>query len=207
MPYLRRLVSSGANQLVVRLKELPLERRIELGPRFVSEAIADLPLVAALEEPERADLGEAVADIHLYTAEGDHSDIFARGKLTGRLAVACSRCVDRVEVPVDEDIAVSFLPADRVPADDQVDEADEVTDDEDVYPYEGESIDLTTLFRERLIMAVPFAPLCRQDCKGLCPVCGAELNAGECGCDRDVGDPRLAALRDLARQAGPKPSN
>ena len=184
----------------MRLNELPLERRVELGPRFVSEAVSDLPMVAALDEADRGDLGEAVADVHVYSSEGDQTDIFARGKLTGHLAVACSRCVGRVDVPIDEDIAVSFLPADRVPGDDELDEA-AAEDDEDVYPYEGESIDLGALFRERLIMAVPFAPLCREDCKGLCPVCGAELNAGECGCEREVGDPRLSALRDLARDS------
>lgn len=198
VPYLRRFVATRS-QLIVRLKELPLKRRVELGPRFVADAVADLPLVAALSEADRADLGDAAADVELYASEGAHADIFARGALSGRLVVACSRCVDRVEVAISETLAVSFLPSDRVPDDDDIEGLTE--DDEDVYPYEGESLDLTTLFRERLIMAVPYAPLCKPDCKGLCTVCGAELNAKECGCDRDVGDPRLSALRDLAKKA------
>jgi uncharacterized protein len=197
VPYLRRFVATERSQLIVRLNELPLTRRVELGVRFVSDAVGDLPLVAALEGSDH-EASDAAADVEIYAAEGSAEDVFLRGKLTGHLMVACGRCVDPVKISLSEDLAVSFLPAARVP-DDNDDELEITEDDVDVYPYEGESLDLTTLFRERLIMAVPYAPLCREDCKGLCTVCGADLNSGECGCDRHVGDPRLAALRDLAK--------
>ena len=52
------------------------------------------------------------------------------------------------------------------------------------------------MLREQFVLAVPFAPLCREDCKGLCPQCGIDLNTGTCACEKPV-DPRLAALKGL----------
>ena len=58
-------------------------------------------------------------------------------------------------------------------------------------------IDVTELFRDELLAGQPMKNLCKEDCKGLCPVCGANLNDGDCGCDKRIVDPRLAALKDL----------
>ncbi|MBR2775369.1 MAG: DUF177 domain-containing protein [Selenomonadaceae bacterium] len=58
-------------------------------------------------------------------------------------------------------------------------------------------LDVTELLRDVLLAAQPMKNLCKADCKGLCPVCGANLNEGECGCKRVVVDPRLAALKDF----------
>ena len=59
-------------------------------------------------------------------------------------------------------------------------------------------IDVTELLRDELLAGQPMKNLCKADCKGLCPVCGANLNAGECDCDKLIVDPRLAALKQLA---------
>ena len=60
-----------------------------------------------------------------------------------------------------------------------------------------ELLDVTELLRDELLAGQPMKNLCREDCKGLCPVCGANLNEGECGCEKFVVDPRLAALQQL----------
>ncbi len=60
-----------------------------------------------------------------------------------------------------------------------------------------EVLDVTELLRDILLAVQPMKNLCKTDCKGLCPVCGANLNEGECGCKRFVVDPRLAALEDF----------
>ena len=60
-----------------------------------------------------------------------------------------------------------------------------------------ELLDVTELLRDELLAGQPMKNLCRADCKGLCPVCGANLNEGECGCEKFIVDPRLAALKDL----------
>ena len=58
-------------------------------------------------------------------------------------------------------------------------------------------IDVTELLRDELLAGQPMKNLCKADCKGLCPKCGANLNEGECGCDKFIVDPRLAALQQL----------
>ena len=58
-------------------------------------------------------------------------------------------------------------------------------------------IDVTELLRDELLAGQPMKNLCKADCKGLCPICGANLNEGECECDKFIVDPRLAALKDL----------
>ena len=66
--------------------------------------------------------------------------------------------------------------------------------------YSGKVIDLDPLVREQLVLSLPAYPVCREDCKGLCPVCGANLNERECGCDRHVPDPRWAGLKSIKLQ-------
>ena len=58
-------------------------------------------------------------------------------------------------------------------------------------------IDVTELLRDVLLAGQPMKNLCKADCKGLCPVCGANLNEGDCGCDKFIVDPRLAALKNF----------
>ena len=69
-------------------------------------------------------------------------------------------------------------------------------EDLDVFAYDGERIDIEPLFREQFVRFVPYAPLCAEDCKGLCSQCGIDLNSGTCSCEKPI-DPRLAALKGL----------
>ncbi|MBA2539513.1 MAG: DUF177 domain-containing protein [Deltaproteobacteria bacterium] len=151
----------------------------------------------ALEVPEvDPEAGHGVAELDLDAVE-THS--FANGQFTGEVTVACSRCVNPVKLPIDEKLHVTFLPASEMPADDDDESEDgaEVSEDDlDVFPFDGETIDLEPLFREQFVLAVPYAPLCREDCKGLCPQCGIDRNTGTCACEAP-GDPRLAALKGL----------
>lgn len=66
--------------------------------------------------------------------------------------------------------------------------------DEDTYPFEGDHLDLSPMVRDALLLELPLAPLCGEDCRGLCPACGADLNAGPCGCAASLGDPRWGVL-------------
>ena len=63
--------------------------------------------------------------------------------------------------------------------------------------YTGKVIDLDPIVREQVLLALPAYPVCNEGCKGLCPVCGANLNERECGCDRHVPDPRWAGLKNV----------
>ena len=63
--------------------------------------------------------------------------------------------------------------------------------------FEGDQIDFRAIIQEQVILAIPMQPICRQDCRGLCARCGANLNDGPCDCRGDDVDPRLAILKTL----------
>jgi uncharacterized protein len=95
----------------------------------------------------------------------------------------------RHEMPADDD-----EPAAAAAEDDDGAEVNE--EDIDVFPFDGERIDLEPVFREQFVLAVPYAPLCMETCKGLCPQCGIDRNTASCNCEPPI-DPRLAALKGL----------
>jgi uncharacterized protein len=196
----------------VRLKDLPAQRRIEVDGPFVAKTLAGLALREALEAPpDDPNAGAGVADLHLYM-DSEHATggghVFAQGTVEGWLTVACSRCVGPVRVPLRESLHVTFVPSSQT-ADAPAEEADEgevelAADDLDVFPYEGDVVDLEPLIREQFVLAVPFAPLCKDDCKGLCPQCGTDRNVASCTCEKPI-DPRFAALEALKKGLKPTP--
>ena len=98
-----------------------------------------------------------------------------------------------------ESLVVTYLPEGQVPGedDDELEGDEDAAEAEDTYAYEGETLEVEPMLRERLLLAIPYAPLCQDECLGLCSRCGGNLNDSECGCDRKVIDPRLAALRNI----------
>ena len=186
----------GPYQVLVR--DLPTHKTLEVGPDRVSDWLRGLPMRDALGAPAvDPQAGQGVADLELY-ADGDHA--FANGTFKGHLTVACSRCIEPVKLTLDEQLRVTFMPKSEMPADDAEAEGEEGaevdSEDLDVFPFDGETIDLEPLLREQFVLAIPFSPLCREDCKGLCAQCGINKNTEACNCERPI-DPRLAALKGL----------
>jgi uncharacterized protein len=187
----------------VLVRDLPTHRHFEIPSERVAEWVKGLPMRDALGAPDGdPQAGHGAADLDLY-ADGTH--VFAAGGFRGEVTVACSRCVEPVKLPIEEKLRVTFMPRHELPAEDgedarasaEADEGAEVAEDDlDLFPYDGELIDLEPLFREQFVLAVPFAPLCREDCKGLCPQCGIDRNTGTCSCEPPI-DPRLAGLKGL----------
>ncbi len=114
-----------------------------------------------------------------------------RGSLATVVASECRRCLQAVSVTVKADIHALFT------------KDQDALEDPDCYPVprEATQIDLRPAVREELLLAVPQWVLCRDDCRGLCPRCGKDLNAGACGCALPVDDrwQPLAALKDMVR--------
>ena len=114
--------------------------------------------------------------------------------LTGDTVVAmqCSRCLERYEQPLHIEIEEAFIPtvdiATGTPL--QIDEMDEA-----VLISEQHILDLSEILRQSILLALPMTPLCKPDCKGFCPICGANLNYETCTCQEEELDPRWAALR------------
>ncbi len=187
----------------VLVRDLPTHRRFDVPGERVAEWVKGLPMRDALAAPEGDPAaGHGTAELDLY-ADGSH--VFAAGTFRGEVTVACSRCIEPVRLPIDEKLRVTFMPRHELPAEDGEPAAEAGEDGEgaeiaeedvDLFPYDGDAIDLEPLFREQFVLAVPFAPLCREDCKGLCPQCGIDRNTGTCACEPPI-DPRLAALKGL----------
>lgn len=102
------------------------------------------------------------------------------------LEMQCSRCLKDVE----QEIKLSFV-QDVVSPEIPPEEADDQTF------MEGYNLNVESLLGNEILMSLPTKVLCRPDCKGICRVCGKDLNLGECGCDTFVPDPRMAAIKDI----------
>ena len=73
----------------------------------------------------------------------------------------------------------------------------EINDDEDVIVFSGYRFDIDEIVANDIFMNLPIRYLCKEDCKGVCPKCGKDLNEGDCGCDKQQTDPRFDALKKL----------
>lgn len=107
-------------------------------------------------------------------------------KLTAVLS--CDRCLSEVEHIFDLQIEREVLAPDKATADD--------LEEQDAF-MEGYELNIDRLIDNEIMTSWPMKVLCRPDCKGLCPVCGKDLNTGACGCDTFVPDPRMAAIMDV----------
>ena len=118
------------------------------------------------------------------------------GTVVTELELPCSRCLEPFRLPVAAPFDLRYLPASEVSSD-----GEREVDDEDLETsyYENDAIDLNGLMREQFYLALPMKPLCQDDCRGLCPQCGTNLNTGNCSCAPVWEDPRLAALKNLLK--------
>jgi uncharacterized protein len=120
------------------------------------------------------------------------------GTARTELELTCSRCLDPFRMPVDAAFDLRYLPASEALV--EGDGEGEVTEDDlDTSVYRDDQIDVNEVLREQFYLVLPMKPLCRDDCAGLCPQCGTNLNGGTCGCEPPVEDPRLAPLRKLMK--------
>lgn len=120
--------------------------------------------------------------------------IEVKGTISGPVAIDCTRCLESVR----QELKIPFE-AVYVPAEDFGEESESEISGEDlkVDVLEGDSLDLTAIVREQVLLGLPAQTLCREDCKGLCERCGVNLNEAECKCGDDDIDPRWAALKGL----------
>lgn len=147
--------------------------RIDLRDLAKGPATTEADLLP--DDPAIADLGltfeGALAVRGRMQATGPH-EYYWRGHLSGRAVGQCRRCLAVVHLPLE--VAFDLMFSGDL----------DVEDDPAVHPLPPRAthIDLLPAVREEVALAVPEYPLCREDCAGLCPRCGADLNAGRCGC-------------------------
>ena len=116
------------------------------------------------------------------------------GRVTSRLRLSCCRCLESFDVPVDLPVDLMYFPQTANGGDGESEIGDE---DLSTAFYRDDQIDLALMVREQLQLSLPMKPLCSDGCRGLCPVCGINLNSERCSCDTTWRDPRLETLEAL----------
>jgi uncharacterized protein len=178
----------------------------------------DLPVTAAWLASECPGLeavpGPKGLKLRGQLTESD-GDIFLNARLRGDLEGTCGRCLEKARVPVELNLTVTFMPRPEPahghgqaaagrgakqhegrPVDDDEDEVDDV----DVAHYDGDEVNLAPEIRDQILLTYPIKPLCREDCAGLCPVCGGNRNVRACACETrqaTAQQPFAAALGKL----------
>jgi uncharacterized protein len=117
-----------------------------------------------------------------------------QGRVVAQVQVECDRCLKLIELPVDSSFNLEYV----TQQDYQAQQAVELTEDDlDLTVFDGEVIDIDALVTEEILLTVPDHVLCQENCKGICPRCGADRNSADCGCQTEDIDPRWAGLKEL----------
>jgi uncharacterized protein len=154
-----------------------------------------------LEVGDESDTYRVVSPVELaFDIHKDREKFRLVGAVHAELELGCSRCLEPFALKVDAPFDLRYLPAAAMSLEAEREVPDE---DLDLSYYRDDHIDLNELLREQFYLALPMKPLCREDCRGLCPQCGANLNTAACDCATAWEDPRLAALKSL-RLDGPE---
>ncbi|MGP8253230.1 MAG: YceD family protein [Terracidiphilus sp.] len=158
-------------------------------------------------EPGAVDLGEEAQQVGRLGAKGraevihEHrgpkeivADIRLKGSFQGKFEVPCARCVEPVEIPLGADFDLIFRP---LGVDGGAAERSITAPETEIGYYQEDSLALEEVLREQVLLSLPVRTLCKEDCKGLCPRCGANRNNQPCTCDEGPNDPRWEALGGL----------
>jgi uncharacterized protein len=153
------------------LRRAPGERRREV----CAGSLPGLEVTGSSVAPD----AEVTVDVMLDSVPGG---IVVTGTVTAPWHGECRRCLGAASGTMSADVREVF---------------EEDWDPEQTYPLRGDQLDLAPLARDTVMVELPLAPLCREDCAGICPTCGADRNVAPCGCDGATCDPRWAALDAL----------
>jgi uncharacterized protein len=133
-------------------------------------------------------------EVTFYRAE---RDLFFDGTVEGRVTATCARCLEPFPARVSQAFSLVLSPETELARELELGAGDLTQSF-----YSGPEVDLTPLVYEQAMLALPTRPLCAEECRGLCPTCGANRNTERCGCPEEGGDPRLAVLRSLKIDRG-----
>jgi uncharacterized protein len=163
--------------MIIKVSEIPEEGLRLEGPGAFPEPFQDRAW--RLEDVELA-------------VEKDGDVVFVHGHLRSSVPQVCSRCLESYDATVEAAVETRLVPA---PA--RGEERELGADDLETDIYDHDQIDLNTLLETETTLGLPMKPLCRDECRGLCPSCGASRNAAPCGC-APAADPRWSPLKGLA---------
>ena len=125
------------------------------------------------------------------------AEVIVSGNITGQLFINCDRCLKPLETVLNNQFELEYVSGSEYEAlpDAELTEAQMA-----ISVFDGVGIDVDEIVKEQVLLAVPARLLCRDDCKGLCPNCGADRNTTDCNCETSISDPRWDALKSLKQQ-------
>jgi len=151
----------------------------------------DLQLTGNLESDVVRIVSPVEATLRLDKVD---TDLVAGGTLNGVVELQCARCLGNFEFRIASNFNVMYHPAEKSGRHEQ----HELKSDElDTVFYTGDVLETDDLLKDQLILNLPMKPLCSPDCRGFCPVCGADRNVTACNCDSGERDTRFEALKRL----------
>jgi len=169
---------------IVFLNKIPPEGE-ERSYEIADPTAAGIDIAAPLEGSLRAD----------FSIQRLSKEIQVTGAVNATVRLQCSRCLAPFSYPVAGDVDAMFAPPAKV---EEGDHQHELAEDElEVEPLVGGAADLRGVIAEQIHLNLPLKPLCREDCPGICPRCGRQVAAGECGCAPAPPDSRWEALKKL----------
>ena len=163
--------------------------------------IFDIPeegLDIELEEtPEVEDVKITQSFKAFLRIEKKAHEVFVDGLVTGEIELRCSRCLREFRQPIRSLVKVIYHPIEELNREELVELKSE---EMDIDFYKEGYIDTKDIIRDQILLNIPMKPLCSEDCKGICPICGTDLNEFTCECEKKEIDPRLASLQILLRR-------
>jgi len=139
-------------------------------------------------------------EVDLSVGELPSEQILVHGRVRAEISHPCRRCLEEVREVVDLPVNLVWAP----PNEESREGEDEGEEDDELRVLDPRSsvIEVEAAIREEVLLAVSRFPLCRDDCRGLCPVCGVDRNVKECGCDLADSDARWDGLRGFSVDSG-----
>jgi uncharacterized protein len=177
--------------MLIEIKELELHP-IDFSEEYLPGALDLGPEIRQNAPLQAAGRAQLIEEHH-----GKHQrikDIRVNGQLSTTLELACARCLEPVTQEVKRKFDLLYRP---LGVDAGREEMSVTGAEAEVSYYQGEGLLLEDAVREQVLLALPLKAICREDCKGLCSHCGANLNLEQCSCAEPFEDPRWTALKDL----------
>lgn len=180
--------------MLIRVRELELQQ-LEFDENYQPGAIEfgqEFRQLGPLHSQGRAEVVVEHRGHHQ-----DVADIRLVGKVEAHLEFSCARCLEPVGHEVNRDFDLIYRP---LGVDRRADEVAISQAETEIGYYGGEGLLLEDVLREQVLLATPVRALCREDCKGLCPQCGCNLNVVACQCEPPAKEPRWEALSGIKKK-------
>jgi len=122
------------------------------------------------------------------------AEVIVSGHIIGKLFINCDRCLTPLDMTLNNDFELEYVNGSDY---EELHDAELTEEQLAISVFDGVGIDVDEIVKEQVLLAVPTRLLCRDDCKGICPVCGSDKNTTDCNCEASSGDPRWDVLRSL----------